>query len=79
MIVYTIGNSVYRYLVLVYNPEINIQAGTNYLKQIEKTWANIQDYTQRVKFILASYNAGVGHVADAARLADLEAAEKIGS
>ncbi len=54
----------------VYNPEINIQAGTNYLKQIEKTWANIQDYTQRVKFILASYNAGVGHVADAARLAE---------
>ncbi|MBK9793634.1 MAG: transporter substrate-binding domain-containing protein [Sphingobacteriales bacterium] len=53
-----------------YNPASNIQGGTNYLKQLEKTWANISDYTQRVKFILASYNAGPGHVMDAARLAE---------
>lgn len=53
-----------------YNPDRNIEGGTNYLKKIEKTWENISDYTQRIKFILASYNAGVGHVADAARLAE---------
>jgi membrane-bound lytic murein transglycosylase F len=54
----------------VYNPSVNIRAGTQYLKNIEKTWASIPDFTQRVKFILASYNAGVGHVTDAARLAE---------
>ncbi|MEN9449232.1 MAG: hypothetical protein RJA25_2522 [Bacteroidota bacterium] len=53
-----------------YNPETNIEGGTNYLKHLEKIWSNISDYTQRIKFILASYNAGPGHVADAARLAE---------
>lgn len=59
-----------------YNPERNIQGGTKYLKQIEKTWSHITDYTQRVKFILASYNAGVGHVADAVRLAEKNGYQK---
>ncbi len=54
----------------VYNPDRNIKGGTSYLKQLEKTWAHISDYTQRIKFILASYNAGPGHVSDAARLAE---------
>lgn len=54
----------------VYNPERNIQGGTNYLKYLEKSWADIKDYTQRIKFILASYNAGLGHVTDAVRLAE---------
>lgn len=53
----------------VYNPERNIKGGTDYLKQLEKTWSNIDDLTQRIKFILASYNAGPGHVKDAANLA----------
>lgn len=53
----------------VYNPERNIKGGTDYLKQLEKTWSNISDLTQRIKFILASYNAGPGHVKDAANLA----------
>ncbi len=54
----------------VYNPAINIRLGTSYLKDIEKTWASVSNFTQRVKFILASYNAGPGHVADAVRLAE---------
>jgi membrane-bound lytic murein transglycosylase F len=54
----------------VYNPDRNVKGGTDYLKQLEKTWSHITDYTQRVKFILASYNAGPGHVLDAARLAE---------
>jgi membrane-bound lytic murein transglycosylase F len=54
----------------VYNPDRNINGGTNYLKYLEKTWSGITDFTQRVKFILASYNAGPGHVMDAARLAE---------
>ncbi len=54
----------------VYNPNSNIKGGTDYLKYLEKTWANVADFTQRIKFILASYNAGPGHVQDAARLAE---------
>lgn len=54
----------------VYVPEKNIKGGTDYLKQLEQIWNSIPDFTQRIKFILASYNAGVGHVADAARLAE---------
>lgn len=54
----------------VYNPERNIYGGTKYLKQLEQKWSHISDFTQRIKFILASYNAGIGHVMDAARLAE---------
>lgn len=53
----------------VYQPDRNVRAGTDYLKQLEKQWSNVSDFTQRIKFILASYNAGPGHVSDAARLA----------
>lgn len=52
-----------------YQPDKNIKGGTEYLKKLEKMWENIPDFTQRIKFILASYNAGPGHVSDAARLA----------
>ena len=54
----------------VYQPDRNVRAGTDYLKQLEKQWSNVADFTQRIKFILASYNAGPGHVSDAARLAE---------
>lgn len=53
-----------------YNPDLNIRAGTSYLKKLENLWKNIPDLTQRIKFILASYNAGFGHVSDAVRLAE---------
>jgi membrane-bound lytic murein transglycosylase F len=52
-----------------YQPDINIKAGSKYLKYLEQFWKHIPDITQRTKFILASYNAGPGHVQDAARLA----------
>jgi membrane-bound lytic murein transglycosylase MltF len=55
---------------MAYNPDKNVKGGTDYLKYLEKTWANVGDFTQRIKFILASYNAGPGHVMDAARLAE---------
>jgi len=53
----------------LYQPEQNIQAGTKYLQYLEQFWKEVPDFTQRIKFILASYNAGVGHIQDAARLA----------
>jgi membrane-bound lytic murein transglycosylase F len=51
------------------NPEANIKAGTAYLETLEKQWKEIRDHETRMKFILASYNVGPGHVKDAQKLA----------
>ncbi len=53
----------------MYHPESNIQGGTSYISYLQKYWKNVSDPVQRTKFILASYNAGEGHVSDAVRLA----------
>jgi membrane-bound lytic murein transglycosylase F len=48
----------------------NIHAGVSYLMYLEKFWENrVEDLDERRKFILASYNAGHGHVLDAQKLA----------
>jgi len=52
------------------HPESNVRAGVRYLNYLIDFWEQIPDSTQRVKFVLASYNAGPGHVADARRLAE---------
>lgn len=50
--------------------DANIRAGVAYIKYLDKFWRNrIHDPQERVKFILASYNAGPGHVQDAQRIA----------
>ncbi len=47
-----------------------IIAGVKLLKQFDKLLPDsIADSTERIKFILASYNTGVGHILDARRLA----------
>ncbi len=47
-----------------------IKAGARYLRWLEKRFEDsIPDPEQRLKFILASYNAGIGHVIDAQNLA----------
>ncbi len=51
------------------SPNANIQAGVRYIKWLEKQLKSIEDSTERSKFILASYNVGLGHVFDARRLA----------
>ncbi|MCO5229732.1 MAG: transporter substrate-binding domain-containing protein [Chitinophagales bacterium] len=53
----------------IYHPELNIKTGTKYIAWLEIFWEEIKDETERKKFILASYNAGEGHVKDAQRLA----------
>ena len=57
-----------------YDPEENVAGAVDYLKWLEENyWAEtIPDSTERVKFILASYNAGAGHVKDAQRLAEAD-------
>ena len=51
------------------DPDQNIKAATNYLKWLQEQWDEIEDETERTKFVLASYNVGKGHVDDACRLA----------
>lgn len=52
------------------DPQTQIRAGAQYLKWLEKRFEDsVTDPEQRVKFILASYNAGLGHVIDARNLA----------
>ena len=51
-------------------PANNIRTGIKLLQWLnERFKAEIPDSTERVKFVLASYNAGIGHVYDAQRLA----------
>lgn len=53
-----------------FDPEQNIRGGARYLATLSRQWAEtIGDPEQRLRFVLASYNAGRGHVLDAQRLA----------
>jgi membrane-bound lytic murein transglycosylase F len=52
------------------DPRQSIKAGVNYLRHLDKYWAkNIFDPDERLKFVLASYNAGLSHIIDARELA----------
>ncbi len=49
----------------------NISAGINYLNWLDnRLKRHVEDDKQRLKFVLASYNVGLGHVLDARRLAE---------
>ena len=50
------------------DPEQNIRAGSLYLKRMYEQWESIPDSVQRIKFAMASYNCGYGHIRDAQRL-----------
>lgn len=52
------------------SPSDNIKAGTKYIQWLHTIFdIKIPDPDERIKFILASYNAGPGHVLDAMNLA----------
>lgn len=52
------------------SPEEHILAGTRYIKWLDKKFIPlVTDDSERIKFVLASYNIGIGHVLDAIRLA----------
>ncbi|OQX97366.1 MAG: hypothetical protein B6I20_12780 [Bacteroidetes bacterium 4572_117] len=52
------------------SPQAHIVAGIKYLKWLDKYFSKeIPDTTERINFVLASYNAGAGHVEDARALA----------
>jgi membrane-bound lytic murein transglycosylase F len=50
------------------NPEQSLAAGTAYLYYLQGLYPEIVDLSERQKFVLASYNAGENHIADARRL-----------
>ena len=51
------------------NPEQNIRGGTAYLAWLYKSFSDIPDSLTRIKFMMAAYNCGYGHMNDAQRLA----------
>lgn len=61
----------YRYDVdTLSHPIENVDAGVRYLKYLEgKLDKTLEDKTDRLEFLLASYNVGLGHILDARRLA----------
>jgi membrane-bound lytic murein transglycosylase F len=50
------------------DPEDNVRGAVKFLNWLTKYWAKIPDEAERLKFILASFNCGAGHVEDAQRL-----------
>ncbi|HYO63517.1 MAG TPA: transglycosylase SLT domain-containing protein [Pyrinomonadaceae bacterium] len=53
----------------VRDPEDNVRGAVKFLQWLTKYWSTrIPDEGERLKFILASYNTGQGHVEDAQRL-----------
>jgi membrane-bound lytic murein transglycosylase F len=54
------------------DPEQSLRGGTRYLKQMHEHFDYIEDSLQRIKFSLAAYNCGLGHVEDAMVLAEQE-------
>lgn len=51
------------------NPEESIKAATKYIAATAKSFSKIPQ-EERINFILASYNSGIGHVFDAMALAE---------
>lgn len=53
------------------DPEDNVRGATKFIEWLTNYWDDIiLDENERLKFILASYNTGHGHVEDARRLAE---------
>ena len=54
----------------LYQPEQSVKAGVKYIQWLERNFwrERIKDKKERKRFVLASYNAGPGHVRDAQRL-----------
>jgi membrane-bound lytic murein transglycosylase F len=52
------------------SPENNMKAGVLYINYLQKFFTDrVPDSLERLKFVLAAYNAGAGNVVDAMKLA----------
>jgi len=55
----------------VTNVHQNVKAGVKYLEWLTEYWREeISDSTERIKFVMSSYNIGPGHIVDARNLAE---------
>lgn len=52
------------------NPEVSVRVAVDCLLAIRKNYTHISNADQQLKICLAAYNAGIGHVTDARRLAE---------
>lgn len=51
------------------SPRQSLRGGVRFLKHLDKYWSkDIHDQDERLKFVLASYNAGLTHIIDARKL-----------
>ena len=56
---------------MLFDPKQNIYAATKQIKWLQDQWSKkITDPEERMKFVLASYNVGLGHLEDAVRLTE---------
>ena len=53
----------------IYNPEQNIAAAVKYIAELQQSFSDIPNQTERTKFVLAAYNGGGFHIRDAMALA----------
>lgn len=51
------------------DPEVSVRAGSRYLRWLLDSFPTSLPYAERLRFALAAYNAGRGHVQDGRRLA----------
>ena len=55
----------------LFDPTENVHAGISQIKWLQDQWEDkIEDPEERLKFVLASYNVGLGHLQDAVRLTE---------
>lgn len=52
------------------DPDVGIRTGVDCLRKFHQGFSEITDPQEKIKFTLASYNAGIGHIYDAQRLAE---------
>lgn len=52
------------------DPEESIKACTKYIASLQQLFRKVTDKEEHTKFVLAAYNAGVGHVTDAMALTE---------
>lgn len=52
------------------DPDTGIRTGVDCLRRFRQGFSKVTDPIEKIKFTLAAYNAGIGHVYDAQRLAE---------
>ncbi len=54
----------------IFDPESNVEAAAKVVNQLTMLYRDVPDSEERMKFVLASYNGGPGHVRDAMALTE---------